>query len=42
MRNSRGDRAKRWEKLTKPANHYNELIVREFYANAYPLKQKSK
>jgi len=27
--------------LIKPASHYNELIVREFFANAYPLKQKS-
>jgi len=28
---------RRWEKLIRPANYYNELIVREFYANAYPL-----
>jgi len=24
-----------WEKLAKPDNYYNELIVREFYSNAY-------
>jgi len=29
-----------WDKLIKRANHYDELIVREFYANAYPLMQK--
>jgi len=26
---------RRWQKLMKPENHYNELIVREFYVNIY-------